>query len=204
MSISSKFHGIWRRERAKSIIRAAEKSARPLTDLSGAVLTAALTCAGALKADINPEKSPETWIYVCFENVYFFMHLVNRSAFSVLGGDRRNVLQNKLAPAVVKGIVAALFDHWPEERKLGIEREFFAKLNATELEYATCRGLLSKEAFTGHGLIDTLARNVAELLGKPLDPIIIVKTVEAVTSQLEKFNLNALVKAAGSGSVLKL
>jgi hypothetical protein len=93
--------------------------------------TAAFRCADALKAEI---KHPDTWVHVCAEFIYFFMHFVNRSALSNLGHERRIGLQDKLGPLVAKTFVTTLFEHWPEERRRGIEREFFENFNNSEAE----------------------------------------------------------------------
>jgi hypothetical protein len=36
--------------------------------------------------------------------------------------------------------------------------------------------------YTGNNLISTLARNVAELMGHPLNPVVMLEVVQAVTS----------------------
>jgi hypothetical protein len=198
MSIFSKLRDMWYRERTKALIRSVESRTQPLLDLSNAVLKGAIECAFALKTEINPEEHPDAWVKVCFEFVFFFAHLVNRAAFSILGNERRTILQDKVRPVLAQGVLAALFDHWPEERKVGIEHEFLENLNTSELGYAKCEGLFSKEEpVTGNSLVSTLARNVAELLEKPLDPMIILGTVQAATTQIQGLNLDALVKAAG-------
>lgn len=51
--------------------------------------------------------------------------------------------------------------------------------------------------YTGDSLISTLARNVAELMGSPLNPVVMLETVQAVTAAIGPLNLDALVKAAG-------
>jgi hypothetical protein len=83
------FKKSWYRWQAQSIARSVETRTRPLFELAAAVSRAAFGCAESLKAEIKPEQHPEAWIYVCFEFVYFFMHLVNRSAFSILGGAEK-------------------------------------------------------------------------------------------------------------------
>ena len=64
MGILSKARGLWYRERLKSIIRRVETQNEPLFYLGAAVGTAALGCADALKAEINPEEHPDTWVLV--------------------------------------------------------------------------------------------------------------------------------------------
>jgi hypothetical protein len=50
--------------------------------------------------------------------------------------------------------------------------------------------------YTGNSVVSVLARNVAGLMGHPLNPVIMVEVVQAVTTQIETSNLDALVKAA--------
>ncbi|GEM_PF-3568447 len=161
---------------------------------------ATFDCAEILKDEIKPEQRPEVWVHVCAEFVYFFMDLISRFAFSIFGDVGERELQSKLRPLVAKCFVAGLFDHWPEDLKSKIEQEFLENLNNTEAEYQKCPSLSDEdknELYTGNGMIDALARKVAELMGSPSNPVVVQQVVHAVRTKLKTLNFEALVRAAG-------
>jgi hypothetical protein len=72
----------------------------------------------------------------------FFLHLTNRSAFAQLGHEKRNKLQEELAPLVIDATIRTFFGHWPQNSKDGIKRDFYNRMNNTEMEYGSCKELL--------------------------------------------------------------
>jgi hypothetical protein len=77
--------------------------------------------------------------------------------------------------------------------------DFFTKLNDAEVEYSTCKELLSKESgLTGNSLFSRLARNVADLSGNSMNPATLVFVISTGAEAYKAMNLDSLVKEAGT------
>jgi hypothetical protein len=141
------------------------------------------------------EKNGENWIYVLCEFVYFFMHLTSRSAFSILGDEGRTKLAKELSPLIVFSIIEGFFGHWPQNFKDGIRHDFYEKANNAELEYGACKEFLSTDKpFTGDGLLNKLALNVAELVGRPMDQEVILKVISVTSECFIELKLNQMMR----------
>lgn len=89
-----------------------------------------------------------------------------RYAHSQLQPEQIKKLQSELGPLVALPTIEAFFGHWPEDLKAKIFADFYQKLNQAELDYSTCKELISKDnPITGDALFSKLARNVLELSG---------------------------------------
>jgi len=186
----------------KEIIAKVRQEQQPISDLGAAIASAAMRCGEAMKPHVHfgsEEKNTEQAIYVCFEFLYFFMHMTDRIAYSQLGSDRRSKLMEALDPLIVGPAIDAFFDHWPEDRKAGMRSEFRRKLNIAQREYSACRGLVSDvNPVTGDSLFSTLARHVAELCGKSLtDPTAHVVPYGIAIEAWKQLQLDKHIEAVG-------
>jgi len=151
--------------------RAVEKLHRPIGDLTLAIVSAGWKCSQSVKPHLRPvnefAEHPEVQeVYVFYEFLYFFLHLMNRQAQSRLGPDRVAKLQGAVGPLIVPAAVDTFFAHWPEKFKSGIERNFFEKLNDAEAEYASCKLLFAEKGpIDDTALCSRLAMNVSNLAG---------------------------------------
>lgn len=175
MGIFSKLFPSRETRLTKEIIGKIARDRKPIANLAAAIATAGMSSGTAMKSRVRFEtedKTVEQAIYVCFEYLYFFIHMVDRGAYARLGADRRTKLMNELEPLIVGPAIDAFFGHWPEDLKTKMRGEFRSKLNKAQAEYARCRGLLSEEnPITGDSLFSMLARHVSELCGQsPTDP----------------------------------
>jgi hypothetical protein len=150
---------------------AVEKLHRPIGDLALAIVSAGWKCSQSVKPHLRPvnefAEHPEVQeVYVFYEFLYFFLHLMNRQAHSRLGPDRVAKLQGAVEPLIVPAAVDTFFAHWPEKFKSGIERNFFEKLNDAEMEYASCKLLFpEKRPIDDTAMCSRLAMNVSNLAG---------------------------------------
>jgi hypothetical protein len=146
----------------------------------------------------DEKKKKEAQILVFHEFVYFFMHMTMRSAFEQLREQQIEKLQSYLGPLISSTAVDSFFAHWPEDMREKIRDEFYEKLNDAELEYSTCKELLSeKNPLTGDSLFTKLARNVAELSGNSMNPAILMLVITSGVDAYKGLKLDALVKNAG-------
>lgn len=163
-------------QKTKDTLAKVQREHKPIFELGMAIASAAMQCGQAMRSKIvadSEDKANEQFIYVCYEFLYFFMHLTDRIAFQKLGPVRRSKLMDALDPLIVGPSVDAFFDHWPEDLKSKMRSEFRGKMNDAQLGYAECEGMVSdSNPLTSNSLLSTFARNVAELCGNsPTDPL---------------------------------
>jgi hypothetical protein len=177
----------------------AKEFTKPLGAIGLAIVQAAKTCSEKLKSNINaPEKEKQqAEMYVFFEFVYFFMHLTMRSAFSQLPEPQIRRLQSYLGPLICSTAIDSFVGHWPENLKKGMHSDFYSKLNDAEIEYSSCKELLSEKPFTGNGLFEKLGLIVADLSGQQMNPVTIMLVIECSLDAYKSMNLDSLVSEAG-------
>ena len=164
--------------RARKDIHKARRSTdavmRPITSLVVGVVSASWQCTQEVKPHlrINSEftKAPHTPqeqdIYIFYEFLYFFMHLMNREAHRRLPISKLEKLQQVVAPLILPSAVDSFFGHWPQKFKDGIERDLYTKLNDAEEEYSNCKKFFNDEfQIDANALISRLAMNVLSLAG---------------------------------------
>src|SRR5215471_19077321 len=84
---------------AKHIISEVRRKQLPVGNLAVEIGAAAMSCGKAMKSHVHFEsedKISEQYIYVCFEFMYFFIHLTDRVASAHLGPERRRKLMDDL------------------------------------------------------------------------------------------------------------
>ena len=173
--------------------------ADPLGEITFAIGRASLSCLESLDPhleSLTDKKKVEARFLITFEFMYFFAHMVNRTAFSILGPERRDKLLNQMGPLVAPPIIDAFSHHWPSELKARMVEEFCEKMDIAEIEYSSCKANFDKR-ITGDGLFDRLALNVAELAGRPKDLAIVGWAVAHAFTQCNQLKLNEKVEAAG-------
>jgi hypothetical protein len=188
--------------RLNKMFREAEKKVAPLQELGRAIVVASARCAEQMQKFIKDDTEiVYRKLYVHFEFIYFFMHLTNRTAFRVLGHERRVRLQQDLGPAMANGTIETYFAHWPEEMKHKMQLEFLQKLNDTEIEYSTCREFYSSESpLSSNTLCTKLGRNVADLAGSLDNPAARLMAMEVAMKAYEGMGLDKLIEEAGKVS----
>jgi hypothetical protein len=186
VDLFSKIFGNPEKRRAEEILRDVERKHRPINNLAMAIISGAFSCGEALKPYLSaPTKKEKDAIYqvVCYEFIYFFCHLMNRYALSILGKDDRIKLQNKIAPLIVVPAISGFFDHWPEDVKKKMMNDFYGDLNDVELDYSSCRELLPPsvevmfkevledlEYSSANYLFSKLISRIFSISGKSLSP----------------------------------
>jgi hypothetical protein len=191
---------------AEKAIREAERRTdavmRPITSLVVGIVSASWQCTQEVKPHlrINSEftKAPHTPqeqdIYVFYEFLYFFMHLMNREAHRRLPIAKLEKLQQVIAPLILPSAVDSFFGHWPKKFKDGIERDLYKKLNDAEGEYASCKKFLPDTqawlpGYIPHidesALFSRVAMNVLNLAGyesktADAETLVLAKVIETV------------------------
>ncbi|MGD0918618.1 MAG: hypothetical protein ABSB22_19390 [Thermodesulfobacteriota bacterium] len=198
------------KSKAEEILREVERKHRPISNLARAILMGSLSCGEALKpflGDTTQADKHTLFPAICYEFIFFFAHLMNRNALSILGNDGRNKLQNEIAPLIVVPAISGFFDHWPEDRKEKMTNDFYDDLNNAEVDYSSCRELLPpsvevlfKEvledlnSFSENCLFAKLISRIISLSGKSLSPEAIMLLLEISTKTLIDMNLKQQVE----------
>jgi hypothetical protein len=162
-------------QKTKEIVDKIQREHEAILELGMAIASAAMQGGHAMRSEItadSEDKANEQFIYVCYEFLYFFMHLTDRFAFQKIGLERRSKLMDALEPLITGPAVDAFFDHWPENMKSKMRSEFRGKMNDAQIGYAECKGMVSEsDPINSNSLLSTFARNIAELCGNsPTDP----------------------------------
>jgi hypothetical protein len=175
----------------------------PIGDLARHIVQESLTDAEALKPSIraaNNKDHTQRWLTILCEFLYLFMHLTNRFAYKELGHERRCKVQEQLHPLIVRPTIETIFGHWPTNLKDGMEREFFEKLNTTEIEYGECKQLINRDnPLSQDALFSKFAGNVCELLGvEKADTAayadVFMKVFDLVIESYDKLNLSETIR----------
>jgi hypothetical protein len=137
---------------------------RSIGDLALAIVSAGWKCSQSVKPPAQHPQLQE--IYVFYEFLYFFLHLLNRQAHRKLSPNIRAKVQDELAAIIVPTAIDTFCAHWPEKLKSGIRQEFFQNLNDAEREYASCKRLFpEKTPIEDTALCSRLAMNISKHAG---------------------------------------
>lgn len=178
-----------------------QENTMAIRNLSDLIIIGSFECTKSIDDIIDyptDKEKTEKRTYALFEFTYFFMHMINRLALSVLGPEKRIKLQEILGPMVIDSTLKSYFDHWPQEYKIEINNEFYDKLNDAETEYSSCDELISRNnPFSDAALFSKLAKNIAGLLGHPNNPELIMKVIESSVKVWKSMNFQEVVNTAG-------
>lgn len=170
--------------------------------LTTAIFESAFACGEQLKAHINEGRFPtkeerhEQWGFLVWEYLFFFMHMFGRKAQQRLGVQRASQLCNELATCVVSGLTASMFPSSPQEIKEQIQAEFLEQLNQAEGAYSECEELmLPNDPLADKGLVNLLGKRVAEVCGRPHNPITLVRAQGAAVDGWTRIHMGELVDA---------
>jgi hypothetical protein len=172
----------------------------PFGALGFAIIRAASQCAKRMKPLLPPAKTKQDTIvremYVLYEYLYFFMHMMNRTADGQgFSAKQIEELQQSVYPDVIAASIDSFMLHWPEEHKAKIDAEFRDNLNLAFIEYTTSKELLSKDykPLSSDSLLGKLSRNVAAKMDKEYNPEVLFQATLAGFEELRNANLPKLV-----------
>src|ERR1700736_4025642 len=153
-------------------IRDTEKKHEPFYLLLMAISRAANQSKEKIKPLFPKSNSREQAVQmenrVFFQFLFFFLHMVNRSAYAEGFTDNQiEQLQEGICRDIVEAIIDSPEARDPEDVTERARQEFYQKLNSTEMEYATSTKLISKEfkPLSGNSILDKLSRMVSVELG---------------------------------------
>ena len=177
-------------EQTKQIIRHAEQNARtepaPFHALASAIILAVNQCKEGVKplADAEAKQDPALLeLRLIYEFLYFFIHMTTRSAFSE-GFTHEQI--DKLGQAVYRGLINFPLDSLREDIRDLTFAELWAGLNAAEREF---------KPLIGDSLLAKLSRSVAERIGRPYNPEVMMQVTAITAKELRNVNLPKLVQA---------
>src|SRR5438128_242275 len=170
MSILSKLIGSSEERQFKRIMERIHREQSPITNLALVIGSSSIACGKAMKPHLNFKTEKEIdaqSVHVCFEFLYFYLHMTMRTGYSHdLGPERARRLKAELGPLVLLPLIDTFFGHWPKDLQNNMVAQFYQKINDAELEYSTCTELLytefiseDKNPITGNALFSKLARN---------------------------------------------
>ena len=99
-------------------------------NLSKEVFHRSAYCVDSIKDELKYDNENDKnikWTNVLFEFIYFFMHMTNRIAYSVLGDEKRVKLQKELGPVIIESTIETIIGHWPQDIEQGSQTQFIAR-----------------------------------------------------------------------------
>ena len=146
----------------------------PVLELGHAVVATALMATEPVNkewGEVTGEApmSPKSNYIVRMETVWFFLHVVNRTAFAIGGNDARAFIQDAIATSVVSSIVKSSYDI--STAKEGFDAEQWQQrminsaieaLNESELDYGACKKLAGESVLDESCAVGRFAARVAE------------------------------------------
>jgi hypothetical protein len=161
-----------------------KKQPSGISDLAVSIVDISYKCGQEFKESIDEKfgkdskEAMTSWVQVQYEFLFFYTHLVMRSALSKLGNDKRIKLQDLLGPILVN---------------------FIHNLNVAEMDYSECKGglLVKDQPFSENGLFSRLAMNIARLSGHENNPATILKCITIGVDKFAEMKLNLLIDAVG-------
>ncbi|PKK82324.1 MAG: hypothetical protein CVT49_14180 [candidate division Zixibacteria bacterium HGW-Zixibacteria-1] len=188
----------WSRFWNKIVTESGKKNA-PVKALSKAILDGSLAMAEEIRPSMEfntKEESDNNWVYVLFEFQYLLFHLVSRYAAIHLGPEKRSDLLEDIAPLVIQPTLNAIFGHWPDDLKTKINSEYYENLAKSEYDYGTCKQVWSDEEVDDMNdvVIYRFAKNVANLMGNPHNPGLILDVQRTLIKGLNLIQFNTLLE----------
>ena len=142
---------------------------------------------------------------VRMEMVWFFLHVVNRTAFHIRGPQARALVQDAVAHGVVKKAVKLSFDIDVVRAQEGFDAERWATegLNETELDYSSCTELFGESSgpvawLDDQSVVGRLGKRIAEAAGHEQNQALRLLIAETATKALAVSGLVAQVDRACS------
>ena len=148
MTIFSKLFGSSEARKVRKLFEDVHQKQLPISNLARVIGSGSIACGEAMKPHLNfktEDEASKQLVHVCFEFMYFFLHMTNRQAHTQLQPEQMRKLQSELVPLVALPSIEAFFNHWPEDLKEKITVEFYQKFNQAELDYSTSKELLAKD-----------------------------------------------------------
>lgn len=165
-----------RKTKASNTNARADAIIEPITRLKDGIVSAGWRCVEEVKPWVrtNPNlvvngHNLQT-IYLFYEFLYVFMHLMNREAHGRLSPEQHSKLQQIIATMIIRPIaVDSFFGHCPERIKIGIASDFYKNLNNSEVGYSSFNKLVSdsgkNDLSNDKALFSKLSENVLDLVG---------------------------------------
>lgn len=186
--------------------RKTEMAFKPIRRLSLEIVNTSTNCLNQIKAQglIGTEKNEaEIWqeMFAFFEFLYFFMHMMMRTAFSVLSETELQHLQNHIAPLLATTTVNSWCRHWPEDKKMTLVHDFSSNLNEAEIEYANCSHVdprlthEEKSELICQNLFIRLGQRVAGVVGEEANPGTALAVLNIASAEFAKMKLRQYIES---------
>lgn len=177
-----------------------QRHASPLMLLGTNLFTAALKCGEGTQSFIKErygEDSSESkfmFVRVCYEYLFFFLHMVDRIVLSELGPEVRANLQELLYPLVQKGSTEAFCRHWPNEIKEKVNADFVVNLNSANYDYAQCKSIYDQEApLAKSSVVGNLGHRISGVLSMDKNLPLVVTCTSVGLSALSILDLKKAI-----------
>jgi hypothetical protein len=163
---------------------------KPLVEheLAGEIIDTSLVCGQAFIESKSGSASEAKNIgIVVSEIIYFFMHIINRLAYSNGGKNSQETIYNNVLNIVGEKLASK---YESDERRVFIEI-FADGIIETEQAYSKCNGLVADK---GEPMANTLLWEAAKRVSQSEDIAEIMVAVELIWAGLETLKLNDKVK----------
>ncbi|MBP1765243.1 MAG: hypothetical protein H6Q65_2301 [Firmicutes bacterium] len=189
--------------RAKKVYEAREKFRKKTSALRStgdAIADAAETCYRKTLPLLNRKEEKERQlasVYLYYEYLYFFRHIVLREAFIHLSISQMNILHEYIAGVFTPRTIDKFLKQWPQEMRSDLRTGFFERLNDIEANYGNSRELfVKKDPCSSDALSSKVSRNVAYILEDPNNLTTIRTVVMILTEAYHSMKLKNLIGKA--------
>jgi hypothetical protein len=155
----------------------------------------------------TPQKNAtRRYLLIPFEFMFFYIHLMNRVSLNKLGDEKRRRLHDLVVPVIFRTIskpfaIAIRGDGNKDiavRNEHELEKVFYAKLTAAEIDYSSCTAYVTPEnPLNNNALFYKLGLRVAEIVGFPRNEDLVKAVIGTAHKAFEKMRIVTLVEKAG-------
>ncbi|MBP1764630.1 MAG: hypothetical protein H6Q65_1688 [Firmicutes bacterium] len=144
-----------------------------------------------------PNEDANLKIYLYYEYLYLFRHLVLRAAFTKLSFAQIKILHEYIAGTCTPAAVSAFLSQYPElsgNQKQGsfFYKSFFSKIDEMEVYLSASREILGDE----NALIPKIGNKISGMIGVSDDPALIAKVIQLITYAYQSMKTDQIVGQA--------
>jgi len=139
----------------------------------------------------------ETWVSLYSEFIFFYFFNCDRLFYkkSATNLKSRNNYMTLLLDLIIQSTSVTIFETLQEDERLSKQKLFKENYYSVMNEYKSSKEFLDKESpFTGSGTASILARKIAIILNSPMNPEILMRTLEIIIESYKKVDLIKIIR----------
>ncbi len=144
--------------------------------------------------------------HLLFEFTYFFLHMIDRTAYSKLNNERRGIFVELVSAITINHILNVHLKDGPQKVKDKLEKLFWEKSYEASVDYANCNEFISEENpfSSDEALFSKLAKRVSILLGEGhCNPVTLKYLVQVSSGMWTDMNFEKFINAATKDKLIQ-